>query len=61
MPLHRTEASLTFKLAKRSAILDVFEKNVHGLFEVSAPGSFVIKKDEYTSVIKNRAAWWSLF
>ena len=48
----RTEASLEVKLAKKKPKIKRSKKSLDGLYEVLAPGSSVIKTDNYTSVIK---------
>ena len=48
----RTERSLEVKLAKKSPRKKRSKKSLDGLYDVLAPGSSVIKTNEYTSVIK---------
>ena len=48
----RTEASLEVKLAKKRPRTKRSKKSLDGLYDVLAPGSSVIKTNEYTSVIK---------
>ena len=48
LPVPRTETSLAVKLAKKKPK----KKSLHGLYEVLAPGSSVVKTDTYTSDIK---------
>ena len=48
----RTEASLEVKLAKKRPRTKRSKKSLDGLCDVLAPGSSVIKRNEYTSVIK---------
>ena len=48
----RTEASLEVKLAKKRPRTKRSKKSLDGLYDVLAPGSSVIKSNEYTSVIK---------
>ena len=48
----RTEASLEVKLAKKRFRTKSSKKSLDGLYDVLAPGSSVIKTNEYTSVIK---------
>ena len=51
-PVPRTEASLEVKLAKKRPRTKRSKKSLDGLYDVLAPGSSVIKTNEYTSVIK---------
>ena len=51
-PVPRTEASLEVKLAKKRPRTKRLKKSLHGLYDVLAPGSSVIKTNEHTSVIK---------
>ena len=51
----RTEISLEVKLAKKRPRTKRSKKNLDGLYDVLAPGSSVIKTNEHTSVLKNRA------
>ena len=51
-PVPRMEASLEVKLAKKRPRTKRSRKNLDGLYDVLAPGSSVIKTNEYTSVIK---------
>ena len=48
----RTEASLEIKLAKKRPRTKRSKKSLEGLYEVLAPGSSVVKTDNFTSVIK---------
>ena len=48
----RTEASLEIKLAKKRPQSKRSKKSLDGLYEVLAPGSLVVKTDNFTSVIK---------
>ena len=52
LPVPRTEASLTLKLAKKEPKLKTSKNSLDGLYEVLAPGSSVIKSNDPTSVIK---------
>ena len=45
LAVHRTEASLTLKLAKKKSKSKRSKKSLDGLYEVLAPGSSVIKSD----------------
>ena len=47
----RTEASLSLKLAKKNPKVKDLKK-LHGLYEVLAPGSSMMKSDAHTSIIK---------
>ena len=50
VPVTRTEASLTLKLAKKKSKSKRSEKIKNGLYEVLVPGSSVIKSNELTSI-----------
>ena len=52
--VHRAEASVTLKLAKKKPKSKRSKKNLDGFCEVLAPGSSVIKSDAYTSIIKEQ-------
>ena len=51
-PVPRTEGSLTLNVAKIKPKTKRSKKSLNGLYEVLAPGSFVIKTNEHTSIIK---------
>ena len=48
----RTETSLEVKLAKKRPRTKRSKKSLDGLYDVLAPGSSIIKRNEHTSVIK---------
>ena len=48
----RTETSLTLKLAQKKIEKHELEEKFDRLYDVLAPGSSVIKTDDYTSIIK---------
>ena len=52
LPVPRTEASLTVKLAKKRPRTKRLKESLDGIFDVLAPGSSVVKSNKYTSVIK---------
>ena len=51
LPVPRTEASLTVKLARIDHEQKRSKKSLDGLYDVLAPGSSVVKSDKYTSAI----------
>ena len=52
VPVPRTEAPLSFKLAKKIPKNKRSKKSLDVLYEVLAPGPLFIKRDEHTSIIK---------
>ena len=52
LPVQRTEASLTLKLAKKKHKSKKSEKILDRLYEVLAPGLSVIKSVDHTSIFK---------
>ena len=52
LPVPTTEAYPTLKLAKEKPKSKRSKKTLDGLYEVLAPGSSLIKSNDYTSIIK---------
>ena len=52
LPVPRTEASLTLKLAKKKPKSKRFRKCLNGLYEVLAPGSSVVKSKAQTLLLE---------